>query len=109
MIRLVHYKSAAEDKIEFDNNGVPVHAEHLHAFKLLNQKKISKWIIYGKGHPDRTIWITNFKSSLAHDHIWALDSHSAVLRVYDTYQVFGDNILLNGITSMEIEKAFTID
>ena len=42
MIRLVHYKSAAEDKIEFDNNGVPVHAEHLHAFKLLNQKKISK-------------------------------------------------------------------
>lgn len=42
MIRLVHYKSATEDKIEFDNNGMPVRAEHLHTFKLLNQKKISK-------------------------------------------------------------------
>ena len=42
MIRLVHYKGATEDKIEFDNNGLPVCAEYLHTLKLLNQKEISK-------------------------------------------------------------------
>ena len=81
MIRfyLANYEGATEDKIEFDNSGTPGRTEHLHTLKLLKQKEIYKWIVFGKGHPDRIILITNFKSSLANDHdglwiptVWSL-------------------------------------